>query len=349
MTPARRGLGRRRPWRPVPPKIPWRGTAQVVPRRGTPWTTRRRSPPEIAARHAAAKIVGWCRPPWPARHFSPAQVARRGERAGLRRGWPGSTAFAGGWAGWLGHPRPARRGGWATVALRRPCAGGWAWIGWLCPEAARRGGWSGRRSGAPSAAPRWRVPLRVGRAAWIIGWPGGAAPTGPVVSWILAPLGRTAPVALARIVIPAAPAVPAAASRRSRVGLAGSIWLAAPDRVLAAVAPAEKPAASAAALVGRVRERLEDPVQAVQVGHQAAAALRRLAAARRVVGAGPVGAALVGAASPGIAPPGAAGFAWFRLHGARDDPAPARPSLVSRIGRLEAGPARPGRRRRAGR
>jgi hypothetical protein len=161
----------------------------------------------------------------------------------------------------------------------------------------------------------------------------------------------------------------------------GIIRVVAPDRVLAPVAPAEQPAFAAAALVGRLRKRLKDAVQAVQVGHQATAALRRLAAARRLAGAAsvgatpvrsgpvrtppirtgpagtgpvrttslsttPVGCGPVGTAPPETAPPAVAAFVWFWLgcavnNRARNDPAPAQPSLSIRIGRVLVG--RPGR------
>lgn len=82
----------------------------------------------------------------------------------------------------------------------------------------------------------------------------------------------------------------------------GIIRVVAPDRVLAPVAPAEQPAFAAAALVGRLRKRLKDAVQAVQVRHQATAALRRLAAARHLAGTASAGTASVGTASVGTAP-----------------------------------------------
>ncbi len=160
--------------------------------------------------------------------------------------------------------------------------------------------------------------------------------------------GGMAPVARAPIVVPAAPATPAMAARWGRVSVPG-IRVAAPDRLLAAVAPAEQPALTAAALVGRLGKLLEHAVQAVEVGHQAAAALRRLVATRRLAGVGPLRIRSVGTVPVGT-PPGAgpaAATACFRfvLDGARDDPAPAGPSLGIRIHGLGGRASRADRKR----
>jgi hypothetical protein len=233
------------------------------------------------------------------------------------------------------------------------------------------------------AAP-WRcLLLCVGRPGRVLSRAGG---TPPVAAGLFARSGGTARAAWARVVVPVAPAISAAAPRWAQVTDVGIIRVVAPDRVLAPVAPAEQPAFAAATLVGRLRKRLKDAVQAVQVGHQATAALRRLAAARHLAGTASVGAASVGAtpvrsgpvrtppvrtgpagtgpvrttslsttpvgcgpvgtAPPETAPPAVAAFVWFWLgcavnDRARNDPAPARASLVIRIGRVLVG--RPGR------
>ena len=164
---------------------------------------------------------------------------------------------------------------------------------------------------------------------------------------MLAGAGGAAPVAWSRIVVPAAPAIPAAAPRWSRVSATG-IRVSAPDRLLATAAPAEQPAPAAAALVARLGKLLEHAVQAIEVGHETAAALRRLTATGRLTAARrltatrrladvapvrspPVRTVLVGAPPPGTAPPAAAAFFRFGLDGAGNDPAPARPSLAIRI------------------
>lgn len=163
---------------------------------------------------------------------------------------------------------------------------------------------------------------------------------GPPAVRVLARPGGPIPVARSRVVGPAAPARPATAARWIRV-IAPGIRLAVPERLLATAAPAEQPAPTAAALAGPVGKLLQYAVQAVEVGHQAAAALRRLAAARRLAGIAavrawpvrtwPVRTVPVGTPPPGTAPPAVAAFFWFGLDGAGDDPAPAGAPLAIRI------------------
>lgn len=158
---------------------------------------------------------------------------------------------------------------------------------------------------------------------------------------MLARLGGTAPVAWARIVIPAAAAIPATVPRWAWVPAGIQFG---PGRLLGPAAPAEQPALPGAALVGRLGERLEDAIQAVEVGHQPTAALRDVATARRLGGpapvctgricTGPVRTGPVGTAAAGTAAPAATMFFRFRLDGAGNDPARVRPSLTTRIGRL---------------
>ena len=172
-----------------------------------------------------------------------------------------------------------------------------------------------------------------------------------------------------RLLAAAAPARPAMPARRLRVSVP-RIRVALPERLFATAAPAEQPAPTAAARVGRLGKVLEHAVQAIEVGHQAAAALRRVAAARRLtaiapvrtrpvrvpplrtvpvrtrpVGVPPVRTVPVGTPPSGAGPPAAGAFFWFgrfALDGAGDDPAPAVPSLAIRIRGL------PGRAGRAG-
>jgi len=156
-----------------------------------------------------------------------------------------------------------------------------------------------------------------------------------------------------RLLATATPPGPATAARWIRVSAPG-IRVAVPERLFAAAAPAEQPAPAAAARVGRLGKLLEHTVQAIEVGHQAATALRRLAAARRLAGLAPVRTRPVGVPPVrtilvGTPPPGAAlaaaAFFWFgrfALDGAGDDPVPAGPSLAVRVRGL------PGRAGRAG-
>ena len=270
--------------------------------------------PQVLAWPGATELSRRHHPPWTARCPGPARVAARpGERIREGRG-PLRTAPSVR-AGRRCHPRPARRGR--------------ARAAWWCLGTPR----GRRRRVLSAAAPRWNSSLRVRRPSR----PGGT----PVTTRMLARPGGVAPVTWSRIVVPAAPAIPAAAPRWSRVSATG-IRVSAPDRLLATAAPAEQPAPAAAALVGQLGKLLEHAVQAIEVGHETAAALRRLTAARRLtatrrladvapVRSPPVRTVLVGAPPPGTAPPAAAAFFRFGLDGAGNDPAPARPSLAIRI------------------
>lgn len=298
--------------------------------------------PRVVARPAAAKLGRRHHPPRTVRRRGPAGVAPQpGERTGVSRGLAGIAAASSAGTGGLSRPRPARRGR-IRLALRQPRADGGARATGLGPGIARHR----RRTVLATAAPRRKGPLCVGRPGQR-GRLGGTAPGVPAARLLARPGGPLTvarsgrPVSVGRSgVVPAAPASPATAARWLWVSAPG-VRVALPERLLAAVAPAEQPAL-AAALVGNL---LQHAVQPVQVRHQAAAALRRLAAVRRLAGSFPVRAAPArtrpvvarpvrtvpgGAAPPGTGSPAVAAFCWFGLDGAGDD-SPAGSFLAIRI------------------
>ncbi len=177
--------------------------------------------PQVVARPAATEL-GWRHhPPRTARRRGPAEIAPGpGERTGVSRGLARIAATPGAGTSGLSHPRPARRG---RIRLALATAASW-----------RKG------------LLRVRQPGRLGGTA--PGMPAAAAR-------VLAQPGGPIPVARTRIVVPAAPAGPATAARRLRVSVPG-IRVAVPERLFATAAPAEQPAQSAAARVGRLRKLL---------------------------------------------------------------------------------------------